>query len=123
MQKMLILGANGLVGKALIDEFKNDFDLYGTYASSVPSLPVDKQYKLDIHQIDNLKEMLRTLKPVIVISCLRGEFDQQLRFHEALAMELTNTSSRMYYFSTTNVFDGDFSKPHMETDLPISNSD
>lgn len=84
---------------------------------------MDKQYKLDIHQIDNLKEMLLILKPGIVISCLRGEFDQQLRFHETLAMELTNTSSRMYHFSTTNVFDGDFSKPHMETDLPISNSD
>jgi dTDP-4-dehydrorhamnose reductase len=34
LQKVLILGASGLVGKALIDEFKDGFDLYGTYSSS-----------------------------------------------------------------------------------------
>jgi dTDP-4-dehydrorhamnose reductase len=123
MQKVLILGASGLVGRALIDEFKNGFDLYGTYSSSVTGLPIDKQYKLEIHQIDKLKEMIRSIKPDIVISCLRGEFDQQIRFHKELAMELTNKSSRMYYFSTTNVFDGDYSRPHMESDIPISESD
>ncbi|WP_082198047.1 sugar nucleotide-binding protein [Bacillus sp. FJAT-26390] len=123
MQKVLILGASGLVGRALIDELKNGFDLYGTYYSSVTSLPIDKQYKLELHQIDQFKEMIRKIKPDIVISCLRGEFDQQLRLHKELAIELTNTNSRIYYFSTTNVFDGDYSRPHVETDIPVSESD
>lgn len=29
----------------------------------------------------------------------------------------------MYYFSTTNVFDGDSSRPHIETDIPNAESD
>lgn len=123
MQKMLILGASGLVGKALIDEFTNEFDLYGTYFSSLTSLPNDKQFQLEVKQIDKLKEIISTIKPDIVISCLRGEFEQQLTFHKELAKELQNNSSRVYYFSTTNVFDGDFSKSHTETDIPMAESD
>lgn len=38
MQKVLIFGASGLVGKALINEL-DEFDLYGTYSSKLISLP------------------------------------------------------------------------------------
>ncbi|CAG9615167.1 hypothetical protein BACCIP111899_04404 [Bacillus rhizoplanae] len=123
MQKILILGASGLVGRALIDEFTDEFDLYGTYFSSLTTLPNDKQFQLEVQQLDKLKEIIRTIKPNIVISCLRGDFDQQLLFHKELAMELQIKSSRVYYFSTTNVFDGDISRPHTETDIPIAESD
>jgi dTDP-4-dehydrorhamnose reductase len=123
MEKVLILGASGLVGRALLDEFKDRFDLYGTYSSSLTSLPDEKQFQLEVQQIDKLKEIIRSIKPDIVISCLRGDFDPQLKFHKELAQELQHTSSRVYYFSTTNVFDGDFSRPHTETDLPIAESD
>jgi dTDP-4-dehydrorhamnose reductase len=123
MEKVLILGASGLVGRALIDELKDGYDLYGTYGSSVTSLSDDKQFQLKVQQVDNLKEIIRSIKPDIVISCLRGEFDLQLKFHKELAMELRNKGSRVYYFSTTNVFDGDFSRPHTETDILISESD
>lgn len=123
MQKVLILGASGLVGRALVDELQHGFDLYGTYSSSFTRLPTDKQYKLDVEQMAEMKEIIHSIKPDIVISCLRGEFDQQLLFHKELAMELAKHNSRLYFFSTTNVFDGDFSKAHFETDLPISGTD
>ncbi|MGG3560617.1 sugar nucleotide-binding protein [Neobacillus rhizosphaerae] len=123
MEKVLILGASGLVGRALIDECRDGFDIYGTYSSTVTSLPEGKQFKLELQQTDKLKEIIRSIKPDIVISCLRGEFEHQLKFHKELAMELRESSSRLYYFSTTNVFDGDYSKPHAETDLPIAESD
>jgi dTDP-4-dehydrorhamnose reductase len=123
MEKLLILGASGLVGKALVEECKNGFDLYGTYFSSFTSLPKDKQFQLDIQQIGKLKEVIRFVKPDIVISCLRGEFNQQLELHKELAMELRNSRSRMYYFSTANVFDGDYSRHHSKTDTPITQSE
>ena len=88
-----------------------------------PRLPIEKQFQLEVQQIDKLKEILNSIQPDIVISCLRGEFDQQLKFHKELALNLENTRSRVYYMSTTNVFDGDFSKPHLETDTPIAESD
>ncbi|MEH7435901.1 sugar nucleotide-binding protein [Neobacillus drentensis] len=123
MEKVLILGASGLVGRALIEEFRDGFDLYGTYSSTLSSLPEGKQLKLELQQTDKLREMIRSIKPDIVISCLRGEFEHQLKFHKELAMELRGSGSRLYYFSTTNVFDGDYSKPHSETDLLFSESD
>ncbi|WP_144554960.1 sugar nucleotide-binding protein [Bacillus sp. X1(2014)] len=123
MEKVLILGASGLVGSALLNEFKDEFDLYGTYSTSLTSLPDEKQFQLGVHQIDKLKEIIQSIKPEIVISCLRGDFDQQLMFHKELALEIKHTRSRVYYFSTTNVFDGDLLKPHTESDKPMAESD
>ncbi|MEH7114445.1 sugar nucleotide-binding protein [Neobacillus niacini] len=124
MEKILILGGSGLVGKALINELKEGYDVYGTYASSlITSLPDDKQFQLKVQEINKLVELVSFIQPDIVISCLRGDFDQQLKFHEKLAEVLQNTKSSLYFFSTTNVFDGDLSKPHTETDTPIAESD
>ncbi|MEK5442389.1 MULTISPECIES: sugar nucleotide-binding protein [unclassified Fredinandcohnia] len=123
MEKVLILGASGLVGRALIDEFKEDFEVYGTYSSSLTSLSDDMQFQLEVQHVDKMRQIIRSIKPDVVISCLRGNFNHQLQFHKELAMELRNSSSRLYFFSTTNVFDGDWSKPHTERDIPISESD
>ncbi|WP_249365608.1 NAD-dependent epimerase/dehydratase family protein [Cytobacillus citreus] len=68
MQKILIIGASGLVGKVLINEFTDEYDVYGTYFSSLTSLPNEKQFQLEVQQIDKLKEITRTIKPDIVIS-------------------------------------------------------
>lgn len=123
MKKVLILGASGLVGKALIEELKDEFDLYGTYGSTLTNLPVEKQFQLKVDQPDQLLDVINELKPAVVISCLRGPFDQQLDFHKQLALKLKTMNSQLYYFSTTNVFDGDYSSPHVETDLPHAVSD
>ena len=123
MEKVLILGASGLVGRALIEEFRDRFDLYGTYSSTLSNLSDGKQMKLELQQIDQMREIIHSIKPDIVISCLRGKFVHQLKFHKELAMVLRRSNSLLYYFSTTNVFDGDYSKPHTETDIPFSESD
>ncbi|SDN72590.1 sugar nucleotide-binding protein [Bacillus sp. OK048] len=124
MVKILILGGSGLVGRALINELNEGHDVYGTFASSViTSLPGDKQFQLEVQEIGKLVEIVSLIQPDIVISCLRGEFDHQLKFHKRIAEVLRNTKSRLYFFSTTNVFDGDFSKSHVETDPPIAESD
>ena len=82
-----------------------------------------KQFQLEVREINKLVDIVSLIQPDIVISCLRGEFDQQLKFHKRIAEVLRNTKSRLYFFSTTNVFDGDFSKSHVETDPPIAESD
>ncbi|WDL99228.1 sugar nucleotide-binding protein [Alicyclobacillus sp. ALC3] len=123
MQRVLIIGASGLVGRALSEELQGGFDVYGTYNSSLTKLPSDKQFRVDIQDINKLSEITRSINPDIVISCVGGEFKQQLILHKELAIELENNTSRMYYFSTTNVFDGDESKPHVENDIPTAQSD
>ncbi|WP_185907833.1 sugar nucleotide-binding protein [Psychrobacillus soli] len=123
MKKILILGASGLVGKAIAKECLNDFDVYGTYFSSKTNLPDEKQFQLNIQDEKILRDILNLVQPDIIVSTLRGDFDEQLKFHRVLAEELKNGDSVLYFFSTTNVFDGDLSKHHSEEDEPISKSE
>ncbi|MEO4052044.1 sugar nucleotide-binding protein [Solibacillus sp. CAU 1738] len=123
MKKLFIIGASGLVGRAIAAECLNDFDVYGTYFSSTTNLEDDKQFYLDIQEEGTIREILNSVQPDIVISCLQGDYDAQFKFHNKLAEELINRDSVLYFFSTTNVFDGDLSKHHNEMDEPISKSD
>jgi dTDP-4-dehydrorhamnose reductase len=124
MEKILILGGSGLVGRSLINECRDGYEVYGTYSSKIiTNLPDDKQFQLDVKESSKMIEIISSIQPDIVISCIRGEFGQQLKFHKELAELLRNINSNLYYFSTTNVFDGDFSKPHTETDIPIAESE
>ncbi|WJH35391.1 sugar nucleotide-binding protein [Paenibacillus sp. CC-CFT747] len=123
MERMLVLGASGLVGRALIRQFQDKYELYGTYRSSLPDLPEDRRFRLEVGEIDRLSGIVRHLRPAVVISSLRGSYDEQLALHERVAVEMNPIGSRMYYFSTTNVFDGDDSRPHTEEDTPVSTSD
>ena len=123
MRKILILGASGLVGKAIAKECLNDFDVYGTYSSSVTNLTDDKQFQINFQDGEKLREILNFVQPDIIVSSLNGDYDDQLKFHAHLAEELKNRDSVLYFLSTTNVFDGDLSRHHSELDEPISESD
>lgn len=123
MKKILILGASGLVGKAIVNECISDFDVYGTYFTSATNLADDKQFQISIQDEGKLREIINLLQPDIIVSSLKGDFDDQLKFHRHLAEELINRDSVLYFFSTTNVFDGDLSRHHSELDEPISKSD
>jgi dTDP-4-dehydrorhamnose reductase len=112
VKKILILGGSGLVGRSLINEFRDGYEVYETYFSKIiTNLPDDKQFQLDVQEISKMMELISSIQPDSVISCIRGEFGQQLKFHKELAKVVRNINSNLYYFSTTNVFDGDFSKP------------
>lgn len=85
-------------------------------------LPERNQYQLEIGEIDKMKNIIQSIKPNLIISCLRGDFEQQLLFHKELALEIENTRTTLYFFSTANVFDGDFTKHHTELDTPLAAS-
>lgn len=123
MEKLLIIGASGLVGKAIAKQCLSDFDVYGTYFSSATNLSEDKQFQLNIEEEGEIQEILNLVQPNIVISSLHGDFGAQLKFHKELAEELISRDCQLYFFSTTNVFDGDLSKHHNEMDEPKSKSD
>lgn len=126
MNKILILGGSGLVGKAIaneMDKFHNKFDVYTTYFKNPASVSKNKSFKLDIEDSNNIKDILDILKPEIVISCLRGDFNRQLDIHIRVAEYLRNVGGRLYFCSTTNVFDNDLNKPHYEYDITSSCTD
>ncbi|MGB6409451.1 MAG: sugar nucleotide-binding protein [Planococcus donghaensis] len=122
MRKLLILGASGLVGRALVEECKESFEIFGTYSTSPIDLSKNHQFQLNVSELEQLKNIIRKVNPDAVVSCLRGDFDQQLRFHKELALELRETNGVCYYVSTANVFDGDYTKHHSEEDQPNAES-
>lgn len=125
MYKILVLGGSGLVGRALIREMNKheDFQIYATYFKNHISGYGDKSFKLDIEDQDNIVSLLGTLKPQSIISCLRGDFNKQLILHTKVAEYLKECDGKLYFCSTTNVFDNDMSRPHYEDDLPNSCSE
>lgn len=76
-----------------------------------------------MEETGRLLSILDKENPDIVISSIRGDFQAQLKFHEALADWQTGKDKRLLFISTVNVFDGDLSRPWIETDLPVPGSD
>lgn len=122
MHKILILGGSGLVGAAVINEMNkyNQYEVYSTYFQNPILLNQDRSFKLNIEDLDSIGRILNALKPHIIVSCLSGDFNKQLIAHIKMAEYLKEYGGRLYFFSTTNVFDNDFSSPHYEDDSPNS---
>lgn len=125
MSKVLVLGGSGLIGKAIIGEINKckEFQVYATHFKNPMTLEQNRSFKLDIKDGDSINSILNTVKPQSVISCLRGDYDAQLMLHAEIAEYLKKNDGRLYFCSTTNVFDNDTSKPHYEDDLPDSRTD
>lgn len=125
MYNVLVLGGSGLVGKAAINEIsKNpEFKLYGTYFRNREVLDPDRSLELNIDDPINISSILDTIKPEIIVSCLRGDFKNQLSLHIKTGKYLKKNGGRLYFCSTTNVFDNDMSKSHYEGDIVNSCTD
>jgi len=125
MENVLVLGGSGLIGKAIINELNNksEFEIYATYFQSLPPLGLERSIKVDVDNLEDISNMLKKVKPQSVISCLRGNFNSQLNFHKKVAEYLKENNGKLYFFSTTNVFDNDLSKPHYEDESPNSCTD
>ncbi|MCK6207890.1 sugar nucleotide-binding protein [Bacillus infantis] len=123
MKKLLILGASGLIGKALAEQVREDFKIYATYHSAVNKTVSERDIQLDVGDPGAAGSLISSIRPDITVSCLRGDFSAQLKFHQELAEAMKDGNSMLYYFSTANVFDGDFSKHHNENDMPQSQTD
>ncbi len=118
MKKVLVLGGSGFIGKAIIKELLDDthWDIYTTYNNSPSPLELKKSLKLDLSRLEDFMLLLKSLSPDIIISCMRGDFELQLKLHQEIAEYLKAKEGRVYFFSTANVFDKDNSKIHYETD-------
>lgn len=119
METILILGASGLVGKALSKELAKNHKVQGTYSTK-------KTKEADISfQVENggISEILKQTKPSRIINCLRGDFKLQLKAWEEILSYAKEAKAWVYLCSTANVFDEDFLKPHFRNEKPSAESD
>ena len=124
IKNILLLGASGTVGTAVFKLFScnKNFNTVGTYFSAVQG-KTSSFIHFSVEFPNDICSILKQVRPDIVISSLRGDFDKQLITHENIAKYLTANGGRLIYLSTANVFDGSLDQPHYEDDAQISNSD
>ena len=73
-EKILLLGANGLVGRAVAAALREDYQIIPAAGHSTP----EGGYCLPVEEPGRLAEVLDREAPEIVISSIRGDFGQQM---------------------------------------------
>jgi len=120
-KRILILGGSGFVGNAIYRELCSYFDTYGTYFSN-RSFTTNKQFlRYDLEE-DDIYEVLEKIRPNIIISSLRGNFDSQILAHQHLMEYLSRSKAKLYFISSANVFDAYTKFPSYENDKTLSES-
>ncbi|HSP40182.1 MAG TPA: sugar nucleotide-binding protein [Gillisia sp.] len=122
MKKILILGASGFIGNALYKELCSYFDTYGTYfTNSGPFINNQKFHEFD-QDTENIEILLENLRPSIIISALRGNFNSQVHTHLSIINYIQQQDCKLIFISSANVFDGFTNYPSYEYDKTLSQS-
>jgi dTDP-4-dehydrorhamnose reductase len=116
--KILVTGANGQLGTDIIKHFNKD-EVYG-YDVDV----------LDITDIKQVVDLVKQIKPELIINCAAYtnvdgcEQNEELAYKvnaigaRNLAVAALETNSKLLHISTDFVFDGCTNKPYLEFDTP-----
>jgi dTDP-4-dehydrorhamnose reductase len=125
MTNLLIFGASGAVGSALIRRLEADkkYTVYGTYLNNRPPLPRNRCFRLELDDFPALERLWNRVRPDVVLLALRGDYEKQLRFHKAVAELARGTPCDVWFCSTSAVFDGSTQRPHTEDEAPVPESE
>ena len=83
MNNILILGGSGFIGYSLYKELSPFFKTFGTFYSNINFKKNKHFFKYDIGR-DDIEKLLTKLKPNVIISSLRGPFENQIILHNLL---------------------------------------
>lgn len=130
--KILITGANGLLGQAVMHIFTRESD-YELIQSSVEDKPFinfgSEYYKLDITNKDEVKDAVRKFNPRIILNCAaftdvdKCETERELSWKlnvdavKNLIIASRINDAKVVHYSTDYVFDGK-NGPYDETATP-----
>lgn len=120
--RILILGASGFIGNAIYKELCSYFKTFGTY--NTPKCEFEKNKHFFQYQVeeDDVVEILKAVRPTIIISALRGDFSAQVIAHTHIVEYVKGSKSKLIFLSSANVFDAYSQYPSYETDKTLSNS-
>jgi len=120
MNKILILGASGFIGNAIYKELHSYFDTYGTYHLSRRSFEDNQQFfRYDLEE-DDIFDILEEVKPDLIISALRGNFQAQVIAHQHMVEYVQDKNCKIFFISSANVFDAYSKYPSYENDKTLS---
>ena len=120
MVRVLIFGGSSSIGEKLFKELNPFYDLHATYCYN-NKFKDNKRYIYYNLENDPIP-ILTNLKPDVVISGLRGNFNLQVSFYELLIGYCEKNKTKLMFLSSSNVFDSFINYPSYEEDKTFSRS-
>lgn len=121
MMRVLIIGGSGFLGRALYKELHPYMDVYATYNTQDRYAKNKRYFSYDFNE-DSPTELLRYIKPSLIISALRGDAHAQFIAHDMLIDYATQQGAKLILLSSANVFDSFRHFPSYEHDKTLSES-
>lgn len=122
MKRILILGASGFIGNALYKELCSYFDTHGTYLTDRKIFSDNHQFHHFDMETENIEILLQNVKPDVIVSAVRGNFDAQVVTHFQIIDYILRTNTKLIFISSANVFDAFTNYPSYEYDKTLSQS-
>ena len=120
MKKILIFGGSGFLGRAIFKELNPFFDLYCTYYKNLIFKNNKRFFYFDVTH--NPKKIIEKIQPSIIVSSISGDFYNQVTFHDQLINYCESKKTKLFFVSSSNVFDYFTNYPSFENDKTFSNS-
>jgi dTDP-4-dehydrorhamnose reductase len=131
MKKLLIIGGSGLVGSTLIKYARNIFDIHITINKTESSFVDIPNTKIDlIANKSKITNLIKRVHPDVVVHTASHssvdlcETDKNLAdlLHVDITKDIAKScsliNSKLIYFSTDAVFEGETNKKYVESDIP-----
>ena len=130
MLKILVLGGSGLIGRKILEKFKNQFDIISTHSNNPPS---NNTHSTKVSLPDDwmiLKNLIEKEKPDVVINTMaysnldfceehkKDAFSLHVEMMEKISSICSKTNSKVIFISTDYVFDGKQNKKYSEDAEP-----
>ncbi len=122
-KSVLIFGASGYIGGYLKGFLETRCKyVAGTFCSrSIENAADEDMFFYDLQKEQSLQAILEQRDWDVLVSCLRGDFQQQIKAHQRMAEYVKrDADKKLIFFSTANVFDGVPECGHYEEDTPKS---
>jgi dTDP-4-dehydrorhamnose reductase len=131
MKKLLIIGGSGLVGSTLIKYGIDEYEIFATYNKNKLSDNNIKTFKMDLFNNSNdIVELITKINPdVVVHTAAHSSVDlcetnpeSANKLHIEITKDIANIcakiNSKLIYFSTDWVFEGELGRKYTENDIP-----